>query len=168
MIPGLASRRRFSDLSEAEILALAISSEEDDARIYGTYAEQLRAQFPASAAVFDEMAAEENEHRRLLIETFERRFGKVIPLIRREHVAGYYSRRPVWLVQNLSLERIRGEAARMEDDAARFLHPRGAGEHRSRHAQIARRSRRGRAQARGQGGRARGRQARAAHAHRGR
>jgi rubrerythrin len=120
MIPGLASRRRFSDLSEAEILALAISSEEDDARIYGTYAEQLRAQFPASAAVFDEMAAEENEHRRLLIETFERRFGKVIPLIRREHVAGYYSRRPVWLVQNLSLERIRGEAARMEDDAADF------------------------------------------------
>src|SRR5258705_477809 len=120
MIPGLASRRRFSDLSEAEILALAISSEEDDARIYGSYAEQLRAQYPASAAMFDEMAAEENEHRRLLIETFERRFGRVIPLIRREHVAGYYSRRPTWLVQNLSLERIRGEAPRMEDDAADF------------------------------------------------
>lgn len=120
MIPGLASRRRFSDLSEAEILALAISSEEDDARIYATYAEQLRSAFPASAAMFDEMAAEENEHRRLLIETFERRFGRVIPLIRREHVAGYYSRRPVWLVQNLSLEHIRGEAARMEDDAADF------------------------------------------------
>lgn len=120
MIPGLASRRRFSDLSEAEILALAISSEEDDARIYATYAEQLRAEYPASAAVFDAMAAEENEHRRLLIESFERRFGKVIPLIRREHVAGYYSRRPTWLVQNLGLDRIRSEAARMEDDAAEF------------------------------------------------
>ncbi len=120
MIPGLASRRRFSDLSEAEILALAISSEEDDARIYATYAEQLRHAYPASAAVFDAMAAEEDTHRRLLIETFERRFGKVIPLIRREHVAGYYSRRPVWLVKNLSLDRIRGEAARMEDDAANF------------------------------------------------
>ena len=120
MIPGLASRRRFSDLSEADILALAISSEEDDARIYATYAEQLRAEYPASAAVFDAMAAEENEHRRLLIESFERRFGKVIPLIRREHVAGYYSRRPTWLVQNLGLDRIRNEAARMEDDAAEF------------------------------------------------
>src|SRR3954462_3206769 len=120
MISGLASRRRFSDLSEAEILALAISSEEDDARIYATYAVQLRAQFPASAAVFDEMAAEEDGHRRLLIDTFARRFGRVIPLIRREHVAGFYSRRPTWLVQNLGLERIRGEAARIEDDAADF------------------------------------------------
>ena len=120
MIPGLTSRRRFRDLSEAEILALAISSEEDDARIYASYAEQLRAQYPASAAVFDAMAAEENQHRHLLIETFERRFGKVIPLIRREHVAGFYSRRPVWLVQNLGLERIRAEAARMEDEAAEF------------------------------------------------
>lgn len=120
MLPGFQSRRRFSDLSEAEILALAISSEEDDARIYATYAEQLRGDYPATAAVFDEMAAEENEHRRLLIETYERRFGKVIPLVRREHVAGYYSRRPVWLLQNLGLDRIRGEAARMEEDAASF------------------------------------------------
>jgi rubrerythrin len=120
MIPGLASRRRFRDLSEAEVLALAISSEEDDARIYATYAEQLRADYPASAATFDTMASEEDGHRRLLIDTFERRFGRVIPLIRREHVAGYYSRRPTWLVKNLSLEHIRGEAARMEDDAADF------------------------------------------------
>lgn len=120
MISSLASRRRFGDLSEAEILALAISSEEDDSRIYASYAEQLRASYPASAAVFDTMAAEEDGHRRLLIDTFERRFGRVIPLIRREHVAGFYSRRPVWLVQNLGLDRIRSEAARMEDDAADF------------------------------------------------
>lgn len=120
MFSALGSRRRFTDLSEAEILALAISSEEDDARIYATYAEQLRRDYPATAVVFDEMAAEENEHRRRLIDVFERRFGKTIPLIRREHVAGYYSRRPVWLVNNLGLEKIRGEAARMEDDAANF------------------------------------------------
>lgn len=120
MIPGLPSRRRFSDLTEAEVLALAISSEEDDARIYATYAEQLRTTYPATASMFDEMAAEEDGHRKLLIDTFQRRFGKVIPLIRREYVAGYYSRRPTWLVQNLGLARIRAEAARMEDDAAEF------------------------------------------------
>jgi len=120
MFSGFAARRRFSDLSEAEVLALAISSEEDDARIYASYAEQLRHDYPATAEMFDAMAAEEDGHRRLLIETYERRFGKVIPLIRREHVAGFYSRRPVWLVQNLGLERIRAEAARMEEDAANF------------------------------------------------
>ncbi len=120
MFSSFASRRRFSDLSEAEILALAISSEEDDARIYATYAEQLRHDYPATAEMFDAMAAEEDGHRRLLIDTFERRFGRVIPLIRREHVAGFYSRRPVWLIQNLGLDRIRAEAARMEEDAANF------------------------------------------------
>lgn len=120
MIPGIASRRRFGELSEAEVLALAISSEEDDARIYATYADQLRKDFPASAKVFNSMATEENEHRRRLIDTYERRFGKVIPLIRREHVAGYYWRRPIWLVKNLGLDRIRHEAARMEEDAADF------------------------------------------------
>ncbi|HSF93989.1 MAG TPA: ferritin family protein, partial [Thermohalobaculum sp.] len=101
MIPGLTSRRRFSDLSDQEILALAISSEEDDARIYETYAERLRAEFPNSAAMFDEMAEEEHQHRRRLIELHKKRFGNAIPLIRREHVAGYYARKPVWLVENL-------------------------------------------------------------------
>ncbi|MEQ8368390.1 iron exporter MbfA [Yoonia vestfoldensis] len=120
MIPGFAERRRFNDLSEQEILALAISSEEDDARIYRSYADKLRAEYPASAGVFDGMAAEENEHRRRLIDLHIARFGDVIPLIRREHVAGFYARRPVWLVENLSLERIRDEAARMERDAQRF------------------------------------------------
>lgn len=113
-------RRRFSDLSEQEVLALAISSEEDDARIYRSYAEQLRADFPASADVFDAMAVEEDGHRQLLIDLHTARFGEVIPLIRREHVAGYYARRPVWLIKNLSLERIREEAENMERDAERF------------------------------------------------
>lgn len=113
-------RRPFSSLSEREVLALAISSEEDDARIYATYADRLRQDYPATAAMFDEMVEEENGHRRSLIADFERRFGSIIPLIRREHVAGYYARRPVWLVENLGLERIREEASRMEEDARRF------------------------------------------------
>ncbi|PWE29309.1 rubrerythrin family protein [Maritimibacter sp. 55A14] len=120
MIPGVSSRRRFADLGEQEVLALAISSEEDDARIYRTYAEYLRTDYPASATVFDGMAAEEDCHRQRLIELHKKRFGDVIPLIRREHVAGFYSRRPVWLVQNLGLERIRDEAAVMERDAEAF------------------------------------------------
>ena len=120
MIPGFAQRRRFNDLSEQEILALAISSEEDDARIYRSYAEMLRADYPATAAVFDGMAEDEDEHRRRLIDLHAARFGAVIPLIRREHVSGYYARRPVWLMENLGLERIRGEAAQMERDAERF------------------------------------------------
>ncbi len=120
MIPGIAARRRFKDLSEQEILALAISSEEDDARIYRSYAEALRDEFAASAAIFDGMAEEEDDHRRRLIDLHAERFGEVIPLIRREHVSGYYARRPVWLVENLGLERIREEAAQMERDAQRF------------------------------------------------
>lgn len=120
MFQGFAARRQFRDLSEAEALALAISSEEDDARIYASYAEQLRGPYPATAKMFDEMAGEEDGHRQLLIDRFKKRFGNVIPLIRREHVAGYYSRRPTWLVQNLGLERIRAEAERMEVEAAQF------------------------------------------------
>jgi len=120
MIPGLSSRRRFSDLTEQEVLALAISSEEDDARIYETYGERLRADFPQSAKMFDEMAAEEHEHRRRLIELHKARFGEMIPLIRREHVAGYYARKPVWLVENLGIERIRDEAATMERQARHY------------------------------------------------
>jgi rubrerythrin len=120
MIPGVTSRRRFADLSEQEILALAISSEEDDARIYRSYAERLRADYAASAAVFDGMAAEEDQHRRRLIDLHKARFGDHIPLIRREHVSGFYARRPVWLIENLSLDRIRDEAAKMEMDAAAF------------------------------------------------
>lgn len=120
MIPGVANRRRFSDLSEQEIISLAISSEEDDARIYRTYAERLRSEFPGSAAVFDGMAQEEDTHRQMLIDLHKSRFGDVIPLIRREHVSGFYARRPVWLVENLGLERMRDEAESMERDAERF------------------------------------------------
>ncbi|PXW68635.1 rubrerythrin [Loktanella sp. PT4BL] len=120
MLQAFGYRRRFSELSEQEVLALAISSEEDDARIYRGYAERLRAEYPASAAIFDGMAKEEDGHRQRLIDLHRSRFGEVIPLIRREHVSGFYARRPVWLVENLGLERIRDEAAQMERDAERF------------------------------------------------
>ncbi len=116
----ITSRRRFSDLSEQEVLALAISSEEDDASIYRTYAKKLRDEYPGTAKVFDGMAEEEDRHRQRLIDLHKARFGDVIPLIRREHVAGYYARRPIWLMENLSLERIREEAEGMERDAEKF------------------------------------------------
>ena len=122
MIPGVAHRRQFRNLSEQEVLALAISSEEDDARIYRWYAQRLRPDYPQSARAFDEMASEEDEHRASLIEEHRRRFGETIPLLRREHVAGFYHRRPVWLIENLGPERIREEAARMEIEARDFYH----------------------------------------------
>ncbi|MFC6686642.1 iron exporter MbfA [Jhaorihella thermophila] len=115
-----SSRKRFSDLTEQEILALAISSEEDDAQIYRNYAERLREEYPDTARIFDGMAQEEDEHRRQLIELHKQRFGPVIPLIRREHVAGFYARRPVWLVENLGIDQIRAEAEAMERQAEHF------------------------------------------------
>jgi erythrin-vacuolar iron transport family protein len=120
MIPGFLYKRQFKDLSEQEVLALAIASEEDDASIYRWYAQRLRDGYPQSAKLFDEMAEEEDRHRSALINEHRRRFGEVIPLIRREHVAGFYNRRPVWLIENLGIERIRDEAARMEVEARDF------------------------------------------------
>ena len=120
MVPYFGNRRRFADLSEQEVLALAISSEEDDARIYRGYGARLLADYPSSAAVFNGMAVEEDGHRQRLIDLHRVRFGDVIPLIRREHVAGFYARNPVWLVENLSLDRIRAEAEAMEDQARQF------------------------------------------------
>ncbi|MCG7494601.1 iron exporter MbfA [Thalassobius sp. Cn5-15] len=114
------NRRRFKDLTEQEVLALAIASEEDDARIYRSFAHHLRAEYPDSAAVFDGMAVEEDDHRRRLLELHKTRFGDHLPLIRREHVAGFYSRKPVWLTENLSLDQIRAEAAAMERAAEVF------------------------------------------------
>lgn len=117
---GLLNRKQFKDLSEQEVLALAISSEEDDARIYRWYAKTLRESYPASAKIFDEMAKEEDDHRARLTEEHRRRFGETIPLIRREHVSGFFNRRPVWLIENMSVERIRDEARRMESGAHAF------------------------------------------------
>lgn len=114
------SRRSFKDLNEQEILALAISSEEDDMRIYRAYADGLRDTYPDSASLFDSMADEENSHRSMLIELHQQRFGDFIPLIRREHVRGYYERKPDWLIRPLSLEKTRSQATQMEQQAERF------------------------------------------------
>lgn len=116
----LPHRRRFGDLSEQEILALAISNEEDDSRIYRSYAAKLRADYPDTARIFDGMADEEDAHRRRLIDLHEARFGPTIPLIRREHVAGYLTRNPVWLIENLGIDRIRAEVETMERAAEDF------------------------------------------------
>ncbi|WP_112661976.1 iron exporter MbfA [Microvirga flavescens] len=114
------NRRPFDSLSEQEVLALAISSEEDDGRIYRAYADGLREKFPHSAKVFEEMADEEDRHRRALIELHQKRFGDTIPLIRREHVRGYYERKPDWLVRPLGIEKVRAAAENMEEQAHRF------------------------------------------------
>ncbi|NND91936.1 MAG: rubrerythrin family protein [Granulosicoccus sp.] len=115
-----SGRRSFSTLSEQEVLALAISSEEDDMRIYRAYADGLRDAFPDSAAIFDGMVEEENSHRARLIELHKKRFGEEIPLLRREHVRGYYERKPDWLVRPLPLDKTRAMAEQMERQAERF------------------------------------------------
>jgi rubrerythrin len=112
--------RNFRDLSEAEILALAVSLEEEDARIYGEFADGLRESYPASASMFDEMQAEESGHRASLISQFRQRFGERIPLIRRGDVRGFVDRRPVWLIRPLGLDVVRKQAEIMELETQRF------------------------------------------------
>jgi len=112
--------RDFSELSEREILALAIGNEEEDGRIYADFAEMMRADFPSSAKVFTEMAAEESDHRRQLIELYRTRFGEHIPLIRRQDVRGFISHSPIWQISNLRLEAARRQVQVMEEEAARF------------------------------------------------
>jgi rubrerythrin len=107
-------------LTEQEILALAISAEEEDARIYANYADGLKAAYPASAQVFTEMAEEENEHRRGLIELHRRKFGEHIPLIRRQDVRGFVKHEPLWAVRPLGLDKVRKQAEAMEFEARRF------------------------------------------------
>jgi rubrerythrin len=112
--------KRFSDLSEQEILALAITNEEEDSRIYRGFAEGLREQAPASAKVFDEMAEEEVRHRGWLYDLYRGKFGEYLPLIRRQDVKGFVQHRPLWLVRPLGLDDVRKYAANMEYETARF------------------------------------------------
>src|ERR1035437_2007982 len=106
--------KRFKDLTEREILALAISLEEEDARIYGDFADGLRADYPATAKVFEEMQAEESAHRASLFELYKARFGDHIPLIRRDDVSGFVRRRPVWLTRPLGIKVARKQAELIE------------------------------------------------------
>src|SRR5438552_2541258 len=111
----------FRDLNESQILALAITAEEEDARIYRDFAESLRADFPATAELFTRMAGEEDRHRHRLIEIFRQRFGEHIPLIRRQDVKGFsMRRRPSWFTGALGPARAREEAALMEIEARHF------------------------------------------------
>src|SRR5579863_1395281 len=112
--------RNFESLSEREILALAISLEEEDERVYADYAERLRADFPASAAVLDGVRQEEAEHRARLLERYRQRFGDHLPLIRRQDVRGFVARRSPWLVRSLGPDVIRRRAAAAEVESRRF------------------------------------------------
>ena len=112
--------RTFAELSEKEILALAISLEEEHGRIYAEYAHALADNFPASAKIFKDMAQEEDEHRRSLIDLFREKFGDHIPLIRSQDVKGFIRHKPIWLVRPLGLEKVRAQAEAIEYETRRF------------------------------------------------
>jgi rubrerythrin len=112
--------RRFSDLSEQEVLALAIANEEEDGQLYADFAESLRETYPDSARVFDDMAAEESQHRRSLIDLYVSRFGKQIPPIRRKDVRGAPTYQTAWQLLPRGIDAVRRQARQMEADASRF------------------------------------------------
>lgn len=122
-MPGMSrgtATLEFSRLNEQQLLALAISLEEDDARIYSQYAEALHTDYPDTAQLFRDMAAEENTHRHRLLESYRARFGNRIPLIRRQDVRGFIERKPLWLMQPVDLEKFRAQAEIMEAESRRF------------------------------------------------
>jgi erythrin-vacuolar iron transport family protein len=112
--------KNFEALSQREILALAISLEEEDERVYADFADGLKQDFPSSAAVFDGMRQEESGHRRRLIDLYRQKFGEHIPLIRRQDVRGFVERKPVWLVRPLGLDTVRQTSSTMEVETRRF------------------------------------------------
>ena len=120
--------KKFSELTEQEVLALAITNEEEDSRIYRGFAEGLREQFPSSAKVFDEMAEEEVHHRTILFELYRKKFGEYLPLIRRQDVKGFIRHKSsLWLMRPLGLEEVRKYAEDMEFEAERFYRKAAAG-----------------------------------------
>lgn len=121
--------RKFSELSEAEVLALAITLEEEDERVYADFSEGLRTTYPSTAAVFEGMQEEESGHRRRLTEMFKAKFGNHIPLVRRQDVKGFVQRKPVWLVRPLGLETVRSHAASMEMETRQFYEKAAARTH---------------------------------------
>ena len=112
--------KRFADLNEQEVLALAISNEDEDNRIYRSFADRLRSSFPDTADMYDKMAEEEIGHRDMLLELHRRKFGEFLPLIRRQDVKGFVARRPIWLNRTLGLDAVRKFAEEMEYETARF------------------------------------------------
>src|SRR5271167_3124377 len=112
--------KNFETLTQREILALAISLEEEDERVFADLAEGTRQDFPATAAVFDGMREEESGHRRRLLDLYRKKFGEHIPLIRRQDVKGFVQRKPVWLVRPLGLSAVRKQVELMELGTQRF------------------------------------------------
>jgi erythrin-vacuolar iron transport family protein len=112
--------KRFADLNEREILALAISNEDEDNRIYRSFADRLRGAYPETAEMYDKMAQEEIGHRDMLLELHRKKFGDFLPLIRRQDVKGFVARRPIWLNRTLGLDATRKFAEEMEYETARF------------------------------------------------
>jgi rubrerythrin len=112
--------KKFKDLTEKEILAIAIAAEEEDGRVYGDFADALRESYPATAQMFEGMRQEEVDHRDRLLAMFRQRFGEHIPLIRRENVKGFLRRNPTWLVRPLGVNVARKQAEVMEMEAQRF------------------------------------------------
>ncbi len=115
-----SGKRDFSSLNAAEILSLAVTAEEEDGHIYATYADRIRDSYPASARIFEGMAEEENGHRQRLLDLYKQKFGDTLIPIRREHVRGFFTRKPVWLMQNLAIETIRQQVWEMERSAYNF------------------------------------------------
>ncbi len=112
--------KRFADLTEQEVLALAISNEDEDHRIYRSFADALRGAYPDTAQMYDRMAEEEIGHRDMLLNLHRKKFGEFLPLIRRQDVKGFVARRPVWLTRPLGLDAARKFAEEMEYETARF------------------------------------------------
>jgi rubrerythrin len=112
--------KSFNELSEKEILALAISQEEEDGKIYGEFAERMRATYPKTADALSAMRDEESNHRHRLIETYREKFGDYIPLIRRQDVRGFVNRKPIWMNRILTVEQVRHEIESMEMETRRF------------------------------------------------
>src|SRR5437773_3701104 len=112
--------KKFKDLSEKEILAIAIAAEEEDGRIYGEFADALRDEYPSTAQMFEEMRQEEVIHGDRLFALLRQRFGDHIPLIRRENVKGFLTRKPVRVDRLLCVKVARRQAELMELEASRF------------------------------------------------
>src|SRR5271154_6997752 len=112
--------KSFADLNEQEVLALAISNEDEDNRIYRSFADGLRASYPDTAAMYDKMAEEEISHHDMLLDLHRKKFGDFLPLIRRQDVKGFAKRRPIWLNRPLGLDAARKFAEAMEYETARF------------------------------------------------
>jgi rubrerythrin len=112
--------KSFHELTEAEVLALAITSEEEDSQIYLSFANRLRADYPSTAQMFEEMAAEEQEHKNMLLDVFQKRFGGRLPYITRQDVRGFLKRNSLWLMENLRIEQVRQQAEIMEIEASTF------------------------------------------------